>query len=92
MHPKKLDSYSETSQFSSCTEGRFTFLKFLLKNSHLLECSSILVSSLNMILFQASVSHSSYIFDQLNLAFKWFLFNAGFLAAMDSVHVLKGCA
>ena len=45
-------------------------------NSYLSEYSSILVSSLNMILFQASASQISFLFDQLNLAFKCFLVNA----------------
>ena len=52
------------------------------------KCSSILVSLLNMILFQVSASHSLYLFDQLNIVFKCFLVNNGFLVAM---HPFSSC-
>lgn len=62
--------------------GLFYFSVGFLTNSWLLECSSILVSSLNVVLFQASASHRFYLFVQLNVAIKWFLFNASFLTEM----------
>ena len=50
----------------------FRFPGGLLTNCCLLECSSILVIRLNMILFQVYESYSSYLFGQLNFDFKCF--------------------
>ena len=68
--------------------GMFCFSGILQTNSYLLECSSILVSLLNMILFQASAFYSSYLFDQFNIVFESFFGYCWFL----SVQVLKGYA
>ena len=48
----------------------------------LIRILSILALLLNTILFQASASYHSYIFDQLNIAFKCILVKASFLAVM----------
>ena len=42
-----------------------------------------------MISFHISASYGSYLFDQLNLAFKCSLINAGFLAVM---HPFSSCS
>ena len=54
-------------------------------------CSSIQVSLPNRTLFQVSASHSSYLFDKFNLAFKCFLVNPGFLAAMPTFNKWRMC-
>ena len=71
---KVSDSYFQTSLFSLCNVVLFAFLAdfwqiFAYQNK---------APSLNMILFQTSATHCSYLLDQLNLAFKCFFVNASF--------------
>ena len=71
--------------FTVVYRGSFRFPQSILINSHLLKCCSILDSSLNILLF-----YSSYLFDQLSLAFKWFLSCTSPLQFMWSKDVLSG--
>lgn len=82
--PKESNPYPQKLTIFVVYREPFHFPVDSLANSHL--CSSLFVSSLNVISFQAFVSNISYQVDKLNVVFKRFLFKTCFSFEMNLIN------